>query len=239
MPIAARTTACILAPALACALACAATACSGSSGNGAASDAGSSDAFSADGAPPDGSLDAGTSDGAPACQVLTSVAGDASGVVACTDSGAGTGDGGAIGCGFSACLSGGLPYDFGPQAGCGGVGLDTIYWFDQNPTITQTSFNLHLSSNMPIDQVGPLPVASVEITKGLGADGGMAAWKTPPGACTATIASSTCAPTTVFPRRRILTGTGSCTQPAAPESGTSGTPVGIGDFVFEGFVNPP
>jgi hypothetical protein len=238
MPIA-RTMLCVVTAALAGALTCAAMACSSSgSGSGPAGDGGSTDAFSADGAPRDGgSSDGGASEGGPACQVLASVAGDASGVIACTDSGSADAAGPA--CGFSACLSGGLPYDLGPQAGCGSAGLDTLYWVDQNPTITQTSFNLHLSSNMPLDQVGPLPVASVEITKGLGADGGVAKWQTPPGACSATIASSTCAPTAVFPKARVLTGTGSCTQPAAPESGTSGAPVDIGDFVFEGFVSPP
>src|SRR5579859_6092192 len=167
MPIG-RSTLCIFTAALVGALACAAIACSSSgSGGGAAGDGGSADAPSADGAPRDGGAsEGGASDGGVACQVLASVAGDASGVVACTDSGAA--DAAGPGCGFSACLSGGLPYDFGPQAGCGSAGLDTLYWVDQNPTITQTSFTLHLASNMPLDQVGPLSVASVEITKGLG-----------------------------------------------------------------------
>jgi hypothetical protein len=169
--------------------------------------------------------------------VLPGAAGDASGVVTCAGGGVDAGD---SVCGFSACLGGDLPYAFGPQAGCGTVGDDTLYWADEQPTATQTDITLHLSSNVTVDQVGPLPLDKVEITRGgLGADGGLAAWITPSGACTATLVSSTCAPTTIFPTRRILTGHGTCTQPAAPEPGTSLTAVTVGDFAFTGFIEPP
>jgi hypothetical protein len=189
-----------------------------------------------DGAAPQdgGAQEAGAPDAS--CQVTLPI-GDAGVLIACTaDGGVDAGDNS---CGFSACLSGGLTEGFGPQTACGTIGQDTLFWDDENPTTLQTSFTLHLSANVPLDQIGPLPVTAVEIKKGLGDDAGTAKWITPSGACSATVTDSVCSPTFTFPHRRVLKGTGGCSQPAAPEPGTSGAPVDIGGFVFSGFINPP
>jgi hypothetical protein len=232
-----RTTARIVACAVSSIGAFVAAGC-GSGGGAGPGDGGSSpDATAPDGAAPDGGgPDGGTAD-VVACQVLASVAGDASGVVTCADGGVDAG--GAAACGFSVCLGGGLTYDFGPQASCGAIGLNELWWDDKNPTDLQTAIAFNFSTNLTADQLGPLPLTTVEIKKGLGPDGGVSAWMTPAGACSATITSSTCAPEFGLPHWRVVTGTGTCTQPAAPEPGTSAAPIDIGHFVFSGGFEPP
>jgi hypothetical protein len=81
------------------------------------------------------------------------------------------------------------------------------------------------------------PSDGIDGASGIGVETG--ARKTPPGSCTVTLTSSTCAPEFAVQHQRILTGAGSCTQPAAPQAGTAGSSVNVGSFTFTGFFDPP
>jgi hypothetical protein len=180
----------------------------------------------------DGALDAGAQPEAAPC-VLGAPPDASNTVITCANAV----DAGDSICAFSACLSGGLVEAFSANDGCGTVGHSTLDWtyYAQGKGIT--IFSVNLGTDVPVDQIGPLPVDSVSLDQTFGPDSGVLHWQTPTGSCSVTLTSSTCAPEPVFPNRRILTGTGSCSQPAVPEAGTGGA-VTIGDFWFTGFIDP-
>jgi hypothetical protein len=161
------------------------------------------------------------------------------GVLGCD---AGALDGGGSDCAFSVCLTGGLQERFSSVVpSCGGLGNDLLLdWSSTDPQSgVHTTIEITFPTSIPVDYVGSVAISNVEVFENVGQDGGGFTWKTPPGSCTFTITSSTCAPTSVFTHQRILTGTGNCTQAAAPQAGTNAAPVNIGSFTFEGFINPP
>lgn len=85
---------------------------------------------------------------------------------------------------------------------------------------------------------GPLPVTFVRIAQRAASSGLSKTWETPKGACSASITSSVSSPTEVFKNRYLISGKGSCTQPAVStaEAGADG-PVTIGAFSFAGFID--
>jgi hypothetical protein len=156
-------------------------------------------------------------------------------VVTC---GAGAFDASAPVCLFSACLTGGLEVAFSGDVSCGAFGTNALDWGNNDPQKgPNTLLDFTFPTNIPVDAVGNF-TGTVGVTEVLGSDGGSRVWKTPPGACTLTIASSTCAPDFVDPTRRILTGTGKCTQAATPQAANTAPPVNVGGFTFSGYFAP-
>ncbi|MGH7296872.1 MAG: hypothetical protein ACRELB_18175 [Polyangiaceae bacterium] len=129
-------------------------------------------------------------------------------------------------CGSSSDAQGVSTVDFGTGTGDGG----------------SVDVTLAFESELPYDQAGTFP-AHVLIAEG-SADGGSAQWQTPPGACSVVVAGSLCIQTLSGSfdggarTRRVLSGTGSCTQPAAPLAGNPAAPVTIGSFTYISSVGP-
>jgi hypothetical protein len=140
---------------------------------------------------------------------------------------------------LSVCLSGGLSEAFSANGGYGSIDANTLDWtyYPSQTSSASTDFRIIFASAIPVDQVGSFAVA-VKIVDGLGVDAGVWGWQTEAGACTVNITSSSCAPDFTFPNRRILTGTGDCAKPAAPQSGTPAGPVNVGPFTFIGMASP-
>lgn len=129
-------------------------------------------------------------------------------------------------CGSSGDAQGVGTVDFGTGTGNGGS-VEVTFTFE---------------TEMPYDQAGTFP-AHVAIAQTAG-DGGAVQWQTPPGACSIVIAGSLCLESAAGsldggPRiHRILSGTGTCSQPAAPLAGNAGAPVTIGSFAFASSIGP-
>jgi hypothetical protein len=134
-------------------------------------------------------------------------------------------------------LSGGISMDLSAN-GCGTLG-DNVLNFDDLSFGGGGSVGVDITfpgSTIPVDEAGTFST-TIGLTRNL-PDGGTENWQTPDAACSVTIAGSICSPTSVFMHRRVLNGSGTCAQPAAPQMGTSGGPVTIGKFTYEGFINP-
>ncbi len=158
-------------------------------------------------------------------------------IAAGCSSGSGVDAGGEI-CGLSMPLSGGLSANLGAD-GCGSAGNNILVFDDLAFGNGGGSTNVEITfpgSAIPVDQTGTFST-TIRLTHTLG-DGGSESWSTPDAACSVTIAGSICSPTSVFSNRRVLSGSGTCSQPAAPEMGTSAAAVTIGKFTYEGFINP-
>lgn len=171
------------------------------------------------------------------------------GVVSCSqplDAGAG----GAYGdCQLSMPVSGGLSGTLdvpevavvcGSSNGSTGVGeIDWATGIGQSTTVGATVF---FDDGLPLDTTGTFP-AHVEIDESF-SDGGVLQWMTPQGGCSIVIAGSECLSAGKSPfdggtrYSRLLSGTGSCSQPAAPKTGTSAPPITIGNFAFLQTVGP-
>jgi hypothetical protein len=141
-------------------------------------------------------------------------------------------------CKLSMPLTGGISETIG-AIGCGDINGTELTWqtggFGKGTL--DVSVEADFAMKIPVDQVGTYPV-TLQITQAT-ADGGVPdSWQTPTGACSLTIAGSICSPTEVFANRRVLSGSGTCSQPAAPQMGNTGQPIMIGEFQFEGFFNP-
>jgi hypothetical protein len=188
---------------------------------------------SADGSPQpdDGELgDANRFDGRET-STFDAPVGDAS---ACYRGAPGAVDAGDNVCALSMPLQGGIT-NLPRISGCGSSGVSSLDLDWVTMPTDRWTVTLHLPT-MIADRTGPIPIDSIEITKQLD-DGGSYGWKTPPGACSVTITKNICAPASIFDHRRVLTGEGTCSQPAAPEPGNPGTPAVIGDFSFTGFTD--
>ncbi|HEX8793072.1 MAG TPA: hypothetical protein VF765_19140 [Polyangiaceae bacterium] len=130
----------------------------------------------------------------------------------------------------------------GSSGSTSGTGVGEIDWstaIGQGTTVGATVF---FDNGLPLDMTGTFP-AHVEIDES-SSGGGMLQWVTPQGGCSIVIAGSECVSS---PGKgvdggpqyaRILSGTGTCSQPAAPQSGTSGAPITIGTFAFLEAVGP-
>ena len=167
------------------------------------------------------------------CSSSSGSSGPVTGVVPCSANATAASDA----CSLSMPVQGGLSGTL-DASGCGALDTNTIYWQSGlSGGAPETAINVVFTTPIPVDQVGTFP-ATIEIVK-IPASGGVGSgWQTPMGACSVTIQGSVCAPTQVFAHRRVLDGSGTCSQPAAPEMGTSGPAVTIGAFEFSGFINP-
>jgi len=117
-----------------------------------------------------------------------------------------------------------------------------IDWGTNAGNDTAVTVTATFTNPLPLDTTGSFP-ATLEIALSP-LDAGKSAWQTPAGACSIDIAGSMCVePHGTGPdggprQERILSGTGTCSQPAAPESGTSGPAVTIGTFQFLETIGP-
>ena len=132
--------------------------------------------------------------------------------------------------GFSTCTT--LP-------GLVEAGLPEVVGWSNNSGSPQLFMSVSFNplSPPPPDQLGTFPLFQVELDQSNDASGFH--WSAP--TCSITITGSVCSPTIARPHRRVISGTGSCSQPAAPDPGIGGTDasVTIGDFSFVGFIDPP
>lgn len=125
-----------------------------------------------------------------------------------------------------------------PNGVSGGGGTGQLYWQAALPDATEADVGvILLLSQLRAGVVGPQPSTTLEIRwmyDRPDADS-IAAWLSPSGGCTVTIASNVCAPNfepvagKVF---YVASGTGSCSQPMVPESGNPYGPLTVGDFYF-------
>jgi hypothetical protein len=138
-------------------------------------------------------------------------------------------------CALSVPLTGAISGTFSDFSSCGSSTV-SLSWGNLGVSSVDLSLSL-MGAAFPVDQLGTFPLQSLDVTQV--ADGGSLRWTVPPAGCSVTIQGSICSPTTVFQHRRVLSGTGTCTQPAAPQTGNTEPPLAIGDFTFIGFINPP
>ena len=177
---------------------------SSSSGPGASPDSGS-------GTPPDSGTGMGPT-------------GDAGGACDAADAGRD--------CTLSMPVQGGLSGTLDGQTGCGtgsGTGgATTLSW-------TSSTLGGRVTANFMsplIEQTGSYPLASLQIRTSQG-DGAVSSWTAPAGACTITVTSVDVECQGAFREYlHIVHGTGSCTQPAAPDTGTTAAAITIADFQF-------
>jgi hypothetical protein len=129
-------------------------------------------------------------------------------------------------------VQGGLTGTLDGETGCGdGGGSGTNAFLAWDSSALGGRVTATFENGLPT-QPGTYPLASLEISSA--ADGGAESWTAPAGACTITVASVDVECQAVFEQlMQIVHGTGTCAQPAAPDSGTSAGPVTIGDFQFE------
>jgi hypothetical protein len=141
------------------------------------------------------------------------------------------GDGGRR-CSLSMPVQGGLTGTLNGDQGCG----DSTGGISASLDWTSSSLGARVSASftngLP-SQPGTYPLASLNI-RSSSAGGGAQSWTAPSGACTITVSMVDIECQGVFGRlMTIVHGTGTCSQPAAPDSGTSAGPVTIADFQFE------
>jgi len=128
-------------------------------------------------------------------------------------------------------------------SGSNSASISDINWGTNTGNNTSVSVIVYFENPVPYDETGTFP-AHIQIGQGSG-DGGSERWETPSGACSIVIAGSICvgpppgpdggaAPGTVH----VLSGTGSCAQPAAPQMGNGAAPVTIGSFTFLESLGP-
>ncbi|HEY8042520.1 MAG TPA: hypothetical protein VIF15_22115, partial [Polyangiaceae bacterium] len=133
-------------------------------------------------------------------------------------------------CSLSMPVQGGLTGTLDGKTGCGdasGTGAGDFLSWDSSVLGGRVSANF--ANGLP-DQPGTFPLTSLVI-RAPGADGGAESWTAPSGACTLTVTSVDVECQAVFRQlMRVVTGTGTCSQPAAPDAGSSAAPITIGDF---------
>jgi hypothetical protein len=134
-------------------------------------------------------------------------------------------------CSLSMPVQGGLTGTVDGQLGCGegsGSGSGTLSWTSSTLRARVTA---SFSTAVPT-QPGNYPLASLQI-RSTSTDGGVASWTAPAGACAITVTSVDVECQVAFRQYlRIVHGTGSCSQPAAPDTGTNAPAIMISDFQF-------
>jgi hypothetical protein len=128
-------------------------------------------------------------------------------------------------------------------SGSNSSAISEIDWATDTGNDTSVSVIVYFENPVSFDETGTFP-AHIELGQGSG-DGGSVHWQTPAGACSIVIAGSICIGPPLGPdggsapmTERILSGTGSCTRPAAPEMGNGAAPVTIGTFDFLESIGP-
>ena len=137
-------------------------------------------------------------------------------------------------CALSIPLSGPLSGTFANFSNCG-TSMRSLSWSDLGGSGVGIAITF-MGTNAPVDQLGTFPLQSLDITQATA--GGTLRWSAPPAACTVTIQGSICSPSGAFTNRRVIDGTGTCSEPAAPQFGNNEGPILIDDFKFVGFINP-
>jgi hypothetical protein len=138
-------------------------------------------------------------------------------------------------CALSMPVQGGLTGTLG-GASCGESGGSLLFWTSAD--LTGPTVDASFATTIASGQTGTLVVQQLQISS-RDADGGEQRWQTPAAACSLYVTDNKSSPTDVFKNRYILSGTGTCAQPAAPATGSPGPPVEIGDFTFHAFIDPP
>jgi hypothetical protein len=156
---------------------------------------------------------------------------------AALDSGAVACDAGNVGdlgrrCSLSMPVQGGLAGTLNGEQGCGdGSSKGTGAFLAWNSTSLGGRVSAYFENGLP-NQPGTFPLTSLNV-RSTGANGGAESWTTPSGACTLSVSAVDIECQSVFQQLlHVVHGTGTCSQPAAPDSGTSAGPVTIGDFEF-------
>jgi hypothetical protein len=162
------------------------------------------------------------------------------------DSGMGTGPTGDAGgacdaadagrdCMLTMPVQGGLDGTLDGQVGCGtGSGTGgTINW---DSSVLGGRVTATFMGAIP-EQPGSYVLASLQI-RAAESDGAVSSWTAPSGACSITVNSVDVECQGAFREYlHILYGTGSCSQPAAPDTGTTAAPITIGDFQFSHWLS--
>jgi hypothetical protein len=136
-------------------------------------------------------------------------------------------------CDLSISLTGGVSGSFS-NFSCGSS-IRSISWSDLGGSGVGISITF-VAATAPVDQLGTFQLQSLDVTQV--SNGETLRWRTPPAACSLSIEGSVCSPTAAFMQRRVIDGTGACSQPAAPQSGNTKAAVTIGDFEFVASLNP-
>jgi hypothetical protein len=84
-------------------------------------------------------------------------------------------------------------------------------------------WSFDFSMSLSLGTVGAQPAAAVFLTV-YGADGGQSVWTAPSGACQITFDSDVCSPIPSSPRRYVISGRGTCSQPATAAGGGPAAP---------------
>jgi hypothetical protein len=113
------------------------------------------------------------------------------------------------------------------RGGDGGIsdmnwGVTTPLWPDHNAVVVT------LATNAPVDELGTFAL-TVQIQHAGGNQ--LLEWNTPAGTCSVTLSGSFCVSKST---KRVVSGTGHCTEPAAPSPNNPAAPITIGDFSFNG-----
>jgi hypothetical protein len=143
-------------------------------------------------------------------------------------------------CALDVTLSGGFNTSITNPNTCGGDSTElSVGTFD--PSGESTSFQITFVSALAAGQTGTLPVESVSVEQTPASAATGTTWTAPGSACTVTITGSTSSPTDVFPSRYLVTGKGTCSQPAVANTSGAGVavpgPVTIGAFTFGSFFS--
>jgi hypothetical protein len=129
-------------------------------------------------------------------------------------------------------VQGGLTGTLDGETGCGaanGTATGASLTWDSSTLGGRVSASF--ANGLPM-QPGTYPLTSLTIEAD--AEGGTASWTAPSGACTVVVTTDDIECQAVLGEElQVLTGTGTCTQPAAPDSGNGAAPITIGDFQFE------
>jgi hypothetical protein len=127
-------------------------------------------------------------------------------------------------------VSGGLSGTLDGEQGCGeGSGTGgTLTW-------TGMTLDAHVTATftgaIPAT-TGTFTLASLQVTTP-GADGSGESWTAPSGACSITVTAVQTECQVAFHQwLSIVSGTGTCSQPAAPDSGNGAAAITIGSFQF-------
>jgi hypothetical protein len=150
--------------------------------------------------------DSGVRTGPESCELLMPVSGALAGTLY---------QSGSFGCNWGNA-SNGAPLSIGIQF--------------NGPPWAGTTVSLVPSTPIIAGRIGPISSVAV-VLDAVGQDGGRTTWLTPP-TCTIEVASNACAPSAATPGLYVISGTGTCMQPATAYGGSAAPSVTVGDFDF-------
>jgi hypothetical protein len=115
---------------------------------------------------------------------------------------------------------------------------ESVSWDEKLGSATVLELSLDFNpQSLPPDELGTFPLLDLQL--GQSTDAGARQWTA--SSCSITIMGSVCSPTLAHPHRRVISGTGTCSQPAVEvlPPGNPDGPVTIGAFDLVGFIDPP